>query len=180
MDRTLLALLAGSVGVALAYFGVTSRDPRAALRDALNPRAAAARSRAGQTVQGILSGLSGALGTGTAGTTLQLRTILGFLASRGMLRPGRTCGADTLAGEATSEHFFCNAKDLSITSKADGDAIAGALVAYARGGGPVNCIIWNRTIWSRSRGFAPAPYGGTNPHTDHVHVSGWPSIGGAC
>ena len=28
------------------------------------------------------------------------------------------------------------------------------------------------TIWSRSHGFIARPYTGSNPHTDHVHVSG--------
>ncbi|SBT40353.1 peptidoglycan-binding domain-containing protein [Micromonospora auratinigra] len=32
-------------------------------------------------------------------------------------------------------------------------------------------VIWNRTIWSRSRGFAAARYTGPNPHTEHLHVS---------
>jgi hypothetical protein len=33
-------------------------------------------------------------------------------------------------------------------------------------------IINQRTIWSRSRNFAPAKYTGTDPHTNHVHISG--------
>ncbi len=32
-------------------------------------------------------------------------------------------------------------------------------------------VIHNRTIWSRTYGWAPRPYTGTNPHTGHVHVS---------
>lgn len=35
----------------------------------------------------------------------------------------------------------------------------------------VNYVIWNRTIWSRSRGFRAARYTGTDPHTNHIHVS---------
>ncbi|MFF5081547.1 peptidoglycan-binding protein [Actinoplanes sp. NPDC000266] len=34
-----------------------------------------------------------------------------------------------------------------------------------------NYIIWNRLIYSRSRGFRPHRYTGRNPHTHHVHVS---------
>lgn len=34
-----------------------------------------------------------------------------------------------------------------------------------------NYVIWNRQIWSRSRGFAPVAYNGDSPHTDHIHVS---------
>jgi hypothetical protein len=32
-------------------------------------------------------------------------------------------------------------------------------------------VIHNRVIWSRSRGFAPARYTGSNPHDKHLHVS---------
>lgn len=34
-----------------------------------------------------------------------------------------------------------------------------------------NYVIWNRKIWSRSRGFKVAAYTGSNPHTDHIHLS---------
>ncbi len=37
--------------------------------------------------------------------------------------------------------------------------------AYETG---VDNVIWNRTIWSRSR--REHPYHGVNPHTDHIHV----------
>lgn len=36
---------------------------------------------------------------------------------------------------------------------------------------PTEYVIWNRTIWSRTRDFKPRPYTGDNPHTDHIHVS---------
>ncbi|MEV6812936.1 peptidoglycan-binding protein [Micromonospora sp. NPDC051296] len=32
-------------------------------------------------------------------------------------------------------------------------------------------VIFDRTIWSRSRGFHPARYTGSNPHDKHIHVS---------
>lgn len=35
----------------------------------------------------------------------------------------------------------------------------------------VNYVIFNRAIWSRSRGFKPRRYTGPNPHDKHVHVS---------
>lgn len=35
----------------------------------------------------------------------------------------------------------------------------------------VNYVIWNRTIWSRSRGFAAHRYTGSDPHTNHIHIS---------
>jgi hypothetical protein len=33
-------------------------------------------------------------------------------------------------------------------------------------------VIYNRRIWTRSEGWRT--YGGSNPHTDHIHVSGFP------
>jgi hypothetical protein len=36
---------------------------------------------------------------------------------------------------------------------------------------PTNYVVWNRQIWSRSRDFRPRAYTGSNPHTDHIHVS---------
>lgn len=32
-------------------------------------------------------------------------------------------------------------------------------------------VIHNRTIWSRTYGWLPKPYTGTNAHTEHIHVS---------
>ena len=36
---------------------------------------------------------------------------------------------------------------------------------------PTEYVIYNREIWSRSRDFRPRAYTGSNPHTDHIHVS---------
>jgi len=33
-------------------------------------------------------------------------------------------------------------------------------------------VIYNRTIWTRAHGFQPRKYTGTDPHTEHVHISG--------
>ncbi len=46
-----------------------------------------------------------------------------------------------------------------------------AVVAAACAHPSVNYVIWNRSIWSRSRGFKKAQYTGSNPHTDHIHIS---------
>lgn len=35
----------------------------------------------------------------------------------------------------------------------------------------VSYVIFNRRIWSRSRGFTERPYSGVSPHLDHPHVS---------
>lgn len=36
---------------------------------------------------------------------------------------------------------------------------------------PTSYVVWNRQIWSRDRQWRPRPYTGSNPHTDHIHVS---------
>lgn len=36
---------------------------------------------------------------------------------------------------------------------------------------PTSYVVWNRQIWSRSKHWIPRPYNGSNPHTDHIHVS---------
>lgn len=43
--------------------------------------------------------------------------------------------------------------------------------ACARTDRPTAYVIFNRWIYSRSRDFDPRPYTGTNPHTDHLHIS---------
>jgi len=46
-----------------------------------------------------------------------------------------------------------------------------AVVAKAIAHPATNYVIWSRKIWSRSQRFAPRTYTGSNPHTDHIHVS---------
>lgn len=54
----------------------------------------------------------------------------------------------------------------------DKDGISPAtLVAAAKKHPAVNYVIWNRVIYSRSRGFAGKRYTGVNPHNKHIHVS---------
>lgn len=36
---------------------------------------------------------------------------------------------------------------------------------------PTSYVVYNRQIWSRTRLWVPRPYTGSNPHTDHIHVS---------
>lgn len=38
--------------------------------------------------------------------------------------------------------------------------------------GDLQYVIHNRVIWSASASWAPRAYTGSNPHTDHVHISG--------
>lgn len=62
-----------------------------------------------------------------------------------------------------------HAIDCMIKSVAQGNEIVAWVLEDPR---DVQYVIFNRTIWSRSNGFAPKSYTGDNPHTDHVHVSG--------
>lgn len=43
--------------------------------------------------------------------------------------------------------------------------------AAARDDRPTSYVIYNRWIYRRSSNWDPRPYTGTNPHTDHLHVS---------
>jgi hypothetical protein len=49
-----------------------------------------------------------------------------------------------------------------------GDQLYQALIRRARELG-IDNVIWNRQIWSQSRG-GPRQYTGVNAHTDHLHV----------
>lgn len=57
-------------------------------------------------------------------------------------------------------------------TKADADALVADLVGNEANRSRLLYVIFNRKIWSRSRGWAVRDYTGSNPHTDHVHVSG--------
>lgn len=61
----------------------------------------------------------------------------------------------------------------SAFTKADGDKLVNALVADPAARSRIYYIIWYRHEWSRTRGWIRVDYTGSNPHTDHVHVSGW-------
>lgn len=71
-----------------------------------------------------------------------------------------------------SAHAEGRALDIHLSvSRPDEKLIADRLyrifieAAYQTG---IDNVIWNRTIWSRSRGAHH--YNGQNPHTDHIHV----------
>lgn len=58
---------------------------------------------------------------------------------------------------------------MTYTDIAKGNEIVAWLLSDPR---DLEYVIFNRTIWSRSNGFKPKTYMGSNPHTDHVHTSG--------
>lgn len=68
-----------------------------------------------------------------------------------------------------------HAVDVMLAAGTEG---AKAVVNAAVGRPDVQYVIHNRTIWSQSSGWAPRAYTGSDPHTNHVHVSG--RHGGSC
>lgn len=66
----------------------------------------------------------------------------------------------------------CNVVHAVDVMKAAGTEQAGAVVNAAVGRPDIQYVIHNRTIWSASWGWGPRAYTGSDPHTDHVHVSG--------
>lgn len=58
---------------------------------------------------------------------------------------------------------------MTYTNTTQGNEIVSWLLSDTR---DLEYVIFNRTIWSRSNGFMPKTYTGSNPHTDHVHTSG--------
>lgn len=91
--------------------------------------------------------------------------------------PRRDHGSDGWIGDKahqqrTSDH---NPDDRGIVHAIDIDkdgVLPNTIVALcARNDRPASYVIWNRQIWSRSHGWKPRRYTGSNPHTSHIHVS---------
>lgn len=88
---------------------------------------------------------------------------------------GYSCRANTANPSETSVHGVGRALDIMIrpisgrANSTVGDPIANWLVQNAAEIG-VQYIIWNRVRWSGSRTPRVAPYGGPNPHINHIHV----------
>lgn len=59
--------------------------------------------------------------------------------------------------------------------KADADALVSTLVGNPIARARLYYIIFYGYIWSRSHGWVRRAYGGSDPHTNHVHISGWSS-----
>lgn len=78
---------------------------------------------------------------------------------------GYACRPNTAASGRTSVHGVGRALDVMTTA---GAPIANWLLLHSAQLG-VQMIIWDRSIWSAGAGGV-RPYGGPNPHTDHVHV----------
>lgn len=70
-------------------------------------------------------------------------------------------------GSSLSVHSCCRAWDCACRAPW-GDRIAAFLVAMHRELG-VQCVIWNRRIWSTTSPYWRV-YTGVDPHTNHIHV----------
>lgn len=85
------------------------------------------------------------------------------------------CSCRRVAGSKTwSQHSYCNAEDFG-----GGFAVMAAaadwLVDNSGSRGlrlPVAQVIFNRRVWEPSSGWRY--YGGSDPHTSHIHVTGAP------
>lgn len=117
--------------------------------------------------------------------TPQIRTILGALGAIPGWSLGAICGPGSVDN---SEHQNCNAADI-MGARAVLFLVKNALVAAGRSRAlPIHCVIgpsthpgWEKgEIRSRESNWQPREYTGPNTHQNHVHVSGWPSIGGGC
>jgi hypothetical protein len=76
---------------------------------------------------------------------------------------GSVPGSDHPKGRAL-DYMINNIKN----GKAVGTALANDVIKNAKAWN-VSYVIWNRYIWSPSKGWRK--YNGPSPHTDHVHVS---------
>lgn len=56
-------------------------------------------------------------------------------------------------------------------------ANASAVVRASVGRGDLAYVIHNRTIWSASHGWGARSYTGSDPHTNHVHISSFHTAG---
>lgn len=87
------------------------------------------------------------------------------------------CNCRSISGTSTwSQHAWCHAWDIHGTSN-QMKAVFDFLVEEGRSGRlPVAHAIYDYRIWSPSEGIHG--YGGTNPHTDHLHVDASPNFTG--
>ncbi len=88
---------------------------------------------------------------------------------------GYECRPNTARPNELSQHGTGLAVDLAIDTvggeadNARGDPVASWLVEHATAIG-VQLIIWDRGVWLGEQPTAVRPYGGPDPHVDHLHV----------
>lgn len=108
----------------------------------------------------------------TPGARALMSWYLGEYGMKGGINLGIYNCRDIRGSTTTSLHGEGRAADLGVNphGAAYGDEVA-ELLHQNSGELGLQCIIWKRRIWSGSypnAGFRP--YGGTNPHLDHIHV----------
>lgn len=91
--------------------------------------------------------------------------------SRGGVNSGIFNCRPVRGGRTTSLHGEGRACDFGIRPyrAGYGTKLANAIVNNSKELG-VQCVIWNRRIWSSKYPNQWRPYGGENPHIDHLHV----------
>lgn len=97
-----------------------------------------------------------------------LKDFLLFFFAQAGARDGGIYNRRTVrGGTSMSMHATGRAIDIMVPSQEVGNAVWMAVASKAPWNG-VQMIIWNRYVWKP--GEQVRPYGGVNPHTDHVHI----------
>lgn len=87
------------------------------------------------------------------------------------------CNCRTIAGTSKwSQHAYCNAWDLHASDAVMAQIFDWAIMEAKSGKLPIAHIIYNKKIWTPAEGLHG--YGGTNPHTDHIHIDAAPNFTG--
>ncbi len=130
------------------------------------------------------TGGSGNLPTGqpyNGSGTPQLKRIMSVIKAIPGLSWGGICANPAAGGHIpNSEHYHCNAVDVLGSETILDNAFADLLAAAKRDEIPIHCLIYERYIYSREYDWAKRPYSGPSNHDSHIHISGWPTVGGAC
>lgn len=85
-------------------------------------------------------------------------------------------GFATTGHISNSDHYLGLAIDVMTSLK--GQEVANWAVQNAKQL-CITYVIWNRHIWDSRDGKGWVPYHGTSPHTDHVHISFFPTCDAA-
>ncbi len=115
------------------------------------------------------------------GGTPQLKKIMSVIKAIPGLTWGGVCANPAAGGHIpNSEHYHCNAVDVFGSETILDNAFADLLAAAKRDELPIHCLIYERHSYSRESNWAQHDYSGASTHDSHIHISGWPSVGGAC
>lgn len=110
--------------------------------------------------------------------TPQLKRIMSVIKAIPGLRWGGICA--TSGHMSNSEHYQCNAVDVFGAEGLLDNTFTSLLAAAKKNQLPIHCLIYERFSYSREYNWAKHSYSGASTHDSHIHISGWPSVGGAC